>query len=1037
MSQKPLNLLWGGITTLLLLGSCQDEDFGYSSQQIVYQSNFEKAFGKLSPNQIWDFSSYNLNRLGLEGGPAYAGLTRADAEAANSPAISADCATTSTQSFTVPQELRTWIETNLRETEYHKQNGATHFTIDMPADHDVVIIPIYQGQSGQNYNLCLKSEEETPAFSEGYIWQKSSGIECLDPTSNQWQALEGRGFYDHTVRRDVKAKPVCIKHTAVAGNISFYLDLQNLDASWDGNGGASFSQTYATQKHLSSADGQMEALSLNNASAASAAVSQALSNLSIDGQIELDKFLVIGCEESNIKRNIASASDPRLIGSDWDMNELVFLVVGITPEDLVYTKDEVIAKRYMIEDLGSSFDYDFNDIVIDVTQKRHINEQGESVTTQTLSLRHLCGTIPWQVKVGNYTSPILPGRNGNNNPDGFDPTVEQTNNPYAEVLEVEITGWDPDANNITVTAWPEAAGEDIPTDASTWTTDQLAGLKAVDGTSYSFPATGEYPFIIACDVTQPWTAESQTISADAIVTWTKPEATGNTGTESYDGYERFLINIPTTPEADGNYLANVDTDFDAYTTDIVIDPTGLQNLQSGYKIVVQYSKINEANDALMYINAEAPWEKIGGDYELQPDQTSLEVNVTTDNIALLKAHGITLKGKNVHISTVTIVTSTPTDGELLTWSGNQTVQWGNGIRISTISFADAQAGDQLIITANKAVRLTYIGQYNWVDFGPNNVEGSYTLTAQDVENLKKYPLLVRGDNVTVTRIELYRPEEVTLTLATSSADGIGSGTVQGDGTYRKGTTVTLKAIADQGSVFVEWMEDGNTNAERNIELNTSLTYTAKFAKACLYTIQAMSNDTQMGTVAITPAPDQEGNTKYYEGTEVTLTAQRADDCVFVKWTQDGEDYSTAESVRLTVNASTAASQYVAVFRAKTSDELADPYFDYGTQISLQAGQSDPATAKISDILAIKNTGTVEVTFITASPYFDTKVYLSDNGSQINWNLSVNATFSNNGTIAGNYLLTVTVTTDELKKYSDKYLGVRIYNGVPVTQIRIR
>ena len=54
------------------------------------------------------------------------------------------------------------------------------------------------------------------------------------------------------------------------------------------------------------------------------------------------------------------------------------------------------------------------------------------------------------------------------------------------------------------------------------------------------------------------------------------------------------------------------------------------------------------------------------------------------------------------------------------------------------------------------------------------------------------------------------------------------GTVEGAGTYNKGQTVEIKAIATDEYRFVKWEEDGNTSPTRTITLDESVTYTAVF-----------------------------------------------------------------------------------------------------------------------------------------------------------------------------------------------------------------
>lgn len=51
------------MTTLAILASCQDEDFGYTTEEVragVYDRNFIKHYGDIDPNQSWDLSTAGL-----------------------------------------------------------------------------------------------------------------------------------------------------------------------------------------------------------------------------------------------------------------------------------------------------------------------------------------------------------------------------------------------------------------------------------------------------------------------------------------------------------------------------------------------------------------------------------------------------------------------------------------------------------------------------------------------------------------------------------------------------------------------------------------------------------------------------------------------------------------------------------------------------------------------------------------------------------------------------------------------------------------
>lgn len=61
------------------------------------------------------------------------------------------------------------------------------------------------------------------------------------------------------------------------------------------------------------------------------------------------------------------------------------------------------------------------------------------------------------------------------------------------------------------------------------------------------------------------------------------------------------------------------------------------------------------------------------------------------------------------------------------------------------------------------------------------------------------------------------------------------GITEGSGTYKAGTTVTIKAIPNEGYDFSHW-DDGNTSTERLVIVNESKTYTATFVGSKVTTI---------------------------------------------------------------------------------------------------------------------------------------------------------------------------------------------------------
>ena len=144
-------------------------------------------------------------------------------------------------------------------------------------------------------------------------------------------------------------------------------------------------------------------------------------------------------------------------------------------KDLKVYEPTIISKRYMVEDLGSVGDYDFNDIVFDV-----IDTDGK----QECIVRALGGTLDISIKVGNSTWSKAPTYNANQIINTKAPI--DYNGVYAKF---EVTGWDYDANNVSVTV--NNGGE----------------------TPYTiqFPANGTIPRMVAVKTTKNWMKESVSV----------------------------------------------------------------------------------------------------------------------------------------------------------------------------------------------------------------------------------------------------------------------------------------------------------------------------------------------------------------------------------------------------------------------------------------------------------------------------------------------------------------------------------------------
>ena len=154
---------------------------------------------------------------------------------------------------------------------------------------------------------------------------------------------------------------------------------------------------------------------------------------------------------------------------DGDYSNLICLAVD--------AETQAIQKRYFVEDLGSKDDFDFNDIVFDV-----IDDNG----SQKCIVRAMGGTIDFTLKIGNttWTKSEAADVKTMYNTQG---TIE-----YDKVLaEFPVTGWNPNANNISVEVKSNVSENVI--------------------IKIPFPKKGEVPMILAFKTVTNWQTERESL----------------------------------------------------------------------------------------------------------------------------------------------------------------------------------------------------------------------------------------------------------------------------------------------------------------------------------------------------------------------------------------------------------------------------------------------------------------------------------------------------------------------------------------------
>ena len=124
------------------------------------------------------------------------------------------------------------------------------------------------------------------------------------------------------------------------------------------------------------------------------------------------------------------------------------------------------------------------------------------------------------------------------------------------------------------------------------------------------------------------------------------------------------------------------------------------------------------------------------------------------------------------------------------------------------------------------------------------------------------------------------PSSEKISISTSVNDN-SMGSVTGAGTYNKGDSVTLIAMANDGYRFLCWGDEVTDNPRTIIANMNGVTYSAIFEEEQRITINTSVNDNTMGSVT--------GKGTYNKGDRVTLIAMANDGYRFLCWGDEVTD----------------------------------------------------------------------------------------------------------------------------------------------------
>lgn len=591
----------------LALTGCQDEEFGYSKEEIraaAYDRNFVAKYGEVDPEQSWDLSNYAVP-TSVNPATRAVNATLSDGQGQRIGTIS-----TVDEYYYVESKLVAQFNDKLPEGDASNvQQGTTDFHLF--SNGTFYIIPMYQGQSGVKSALHMVVKYKNQEYDQ-LIWSRSEGIQRQTEGNFQWLDLKNTQLSKDDQRdiwqtidwyRDTSEKNYYSSSRAAKGirtqpikcnipygaEVHFYLEIVN--------GHLNYRQSATTDEYDSRVAGHNEA---NLARSGDKMWSNQGKMIHLTGQgFEVNniekygkEYMFIACEDAwapsdfnaptmdytsdrtvNTSQYSADQGNIRdmpdmysndngkmhvnINPSDWngdnDMNDLVFLFVADKLPDVV--SSTVVKKRYIIEDLGSIVDWDFNDIVVDMEQ---ISDPTTGNAQQKATLKHLCGTTPFDLFVGevgnesksvrlnfagDVTTTDFMGESLNVSIAADHPINGQQMATEAELnLEFYLPRalWNPDENNIWVRVYPTAdkyknynrnpsagkeyvnAGNDpyggnTTSDVNTQNPGEGEINPSFDYDSFidfAFPRKGQVPRIIAVNTDYQWTAESNDIQKE-------------------------------------------------------------------------------------------------------------------------------------------------------------------------------------------------------------------------------------------------------------------------------------------------------------------------------------------------------------------------------------------------------------------------------------------------------------------------------------------------------------------------------------------
>lgn len=422
-----------------------------------YRTNFEKKYGAINPNQTWDFATMT---------PVYS-LPSTATRAGETPST---VELVSKGSFVIDGgegSVFDWLRTNMPAGQNHTQVGSPFKAV--MSRTTFIVAPFYQGCATYFWELWVNIDGN-----EYKIWEKYDNLkyQLQNDDADTWRTLTKDGLPAGVTK--VQAPTFTYKATE-GSQLFFFMKV------WTDGDDAHEKDPEGTGKNVkilsSLENGNMRAL-------------QSMNGLPKPANVPDDYFsYLIGCEDG---------------APDGDFEDLGFLFFG-PPIKEVEEVEVRETKRYMMEDLGTTDDFDFNDVVVDVSNvwTKKITRQENASTgevayheevledskRQEAIVRAAGGIYDFKLTIGNKEWRKKDGLNvGEMLNTGWGGSTIYTTGAESELAKFAVTGWDKDNNNISLTVYRPDAHDS-------------------NGMTIKFPNPGDAPMIIAVDENKAWMTE--------------------------------------------------------------------------------------------------------------------------------------------------------------------------------------------------------------------------------------------------------------------------------------------------------------------------------------------------------------------------------------------------------------------------------------------------------------------------------------------------------------------------------------------------